>query len=548
MGYKGKRIYNWLFIVGIFLVLSILTSVFFLNKESYSISENEIKDFNKGWEHKGDEIELPGRVDYVKGETIQILRTLPLSIDEDSNLLFLAENQEIIVYINDDPVYYFAEKGNYLYGDNLGMAYIKVPLLAEYSGQKITIEFTPQSTEKPNLLPRIKWGNTTSIVLSVFKENFFGLFLSFLILIVSLFFFIQSLIVRKKSLNVDSLVYLSISGIIYSLWTGSSTMIWQLFYGNTLFMYYLLCLSFVIMPMPMMLCIKTLFKNANNRFLNVMIVLSFLNLVMCVLLDVFKIKNLNETFFSSHIIIIITIFVLFYMLANHSFKKYKGIKYIFFFFLLTVLLDIGRYYLLTTEKTAYFSRLGILVFLVFLGKQILYNLLFEIQTNKKYKEMAYRDVLTEAYSWVALTERVRAIKNIKKCAIAIFDLNDLKLYNDTYGHMAGDNLIAGSAKVINEAFSGWGGLYRIGGDEFLVLMYGGSRTAFDECIEKLKTLINEYNANNYVRMQIAYGFAWYENLDDNFETIKNRADIEMYNRKRIFKQERFMEKYEKPFL
>ena len=547
MIYKGKRIYNWLFIIGILLVLSILISVFFLNKENYAISENDIKDYNKGWEYKGEKIELPGRVDYKNGETIQISKYLPLSIVEDSNLFFLAENQKIVVYINDEPVYHYAEKGNYLYGDNLGMAYIKVPLLTKYSGQKIKIEFTPQSTEKPNLLPEIKWGNTSSIVLNIFKENFLGLFLSFLILIVSIFFFVQSLVVRKRSLNVDCLIYLSISGIIYSFWTGASTMIWQLFYGNTLFMYYLLCLSFVIMPMPVMLCIKTLFKNTNNRFLNVMIVLSFFNLVVCVILDALNIKKLNETFFSSHIIIVLTIFVLFYMLANHSFKKYKGIKYVFFFFLVTVLLDIGRYYLLTTEKTACFSRVGILVFLIFLGKQILYNLLFEIQTNKKYKEMAFRDVLTEAYSWVALTERVRAIKNIKKCAIAMFDLNDLKHYNDTYGHMAGDNLIAGSAKVINEAFSEWGGVYRIGGDEFLVLMYGGSRTAFNECIEKLKELVNEYNAYNYVRMQIAYGFAWYEVQEDNFETIKNRADIEMYNRKRIFKQERFIEKSEMLF-
>lgn len=441
-----------------------------------------------------------------------------------------------MVYVDNNPVFEYADKGEYLYGDNLGMVYLKVPLEPEYAGKKITIKYIPKTDEKSNFLSEIQIGNTASIILSIFNENALGLFISILIFTMSMFFLVQAFLFKNRKLNVESLMYLSISGIIFSFWTGASSMIWQLFYGNTLFMYYMICLSFVILPIPVMMCVRSLFRNINNRFLNVMIILSFINLVVCIILDLFDIRKLNDTFFTTHIIIVLTVFVLVYMFVKRSFKDYKGIKYVFVFFLLTALLDIGRYYIISTEKTPFFSRIGILVFLFYLGRQILYGFIVEIQTNKKYKDMAYRDALTEAYSWVALTEKVRAIKNIKKCSIAIFDLNDLKYYNDTYGHMAGDNLITNSVKAIKEAFKNWGMVYRIGGDEFLVLMYGAIKEDFELCIGTLTEVTEEYNLHNAVQMNIAYGFATYEDEEDNFETIKNRADQEMYSIKRKLKK------------
>lgn len=536
MKIKGKKFYNCILIISILLVLAVLASVFFLNRECNTISRNNLKNYSSDWNYKGEKITLPCRLDHSDGKTVEISKILPETISADSHLFFLTENKGIIVYVDDKKIYSCADKKNYLYGDNLGMAYTKVPLIEDYAGKEIVIKFIPKTAEKSNFLSEINMGNTSSIILSIFNDNAVGLFISILIFLLSLFFLIQSIVFRKRKMNVDSLLYLSISGIIYAFWTGASSMIWQLFYGNTLFMYYLLCLSFLIMPIPLMLCVRSLFKNVNNSFLNVMIMLSFINLIVCIVLDLFDIKKLNDTFFTTHIIIILTVFILVYMFIKRSFKEYEGIKFVFMFFLITAILDIGRYYITSTEKTPFFSRIGILVFLFFLGKQILYNLLYEIQTNKKYKDMAYKDSLTDAFSWVALTEKVRAIKNIRKCSIALFDLNDLKYYNDTYGHMAGDKLITNSVKFIKDAFKDWGSVFRIGGDEFLVLMNSASKNDFNLCIEKLLELTEEYNSHNTVQMNIAYGFATYEDIDDNFETIKNRADKEMYAIKRKLKK------------
>ena len=54
--------------------------------------------------------------------------------------------------------------------------------------------------------------------------------------------------------------------------------------------------------------------------------------------------------------------------------------------------------------------------------------------------------------------------------IIVFDLNDLKKCNDKNGHMVGDEYIVASSKIIKKTFMEYGRVYRIGGDEFCVLM------------------------------------------------------------------------------
>lgn len=51
------------------------------------------------------------------------------------------------------------------------------------------------------------------------------------------------------------------------------------------------------------------------------------------------------------------------------------------------------------------------------------------------------------------------------------DVNSLKAVNDTYGHSAGDELLLGAAECLSECFGLYGKLYRIGGDEFIALIY-----------------------------------------------------------------------------
>ena len=61
---------------------------------------------------------------------------------------------------------------------------------------------------------------------------------------------------------------------------------------------------------------------------------------------------------------------------------------------------------------------------------------------------------------------LHAKRDTNTFAVAVFDVNNLKYTNDTYGHAAGDRLIKDTADSVKDAFSAIGRCYRIGGDEF----------------------------------------------------------------------------------
>ncbi|MFL5822833.1 MAG: HD domain-containing phosphohydrolase [Solirubrobacteraceae bacterium] len=69
-----------------------------------------------------------------------------------------------------------------------------------------------------------------------------------------------------------------------------------------------------------------------------------------------------------------------------------------------------------------------------------------------------------------LTERMKTASRVKPLVLMVFDLDGFKAYNDTFGHMAGDALLARMGRRLAQLISGQGTAYRLGGDEFCVVL------------------------------------------------------------------------------
>lgn len=117
------------------------------------------------------------------------------------------------------------------------------------------------------------------------------------------------------------------------------------------------------------------------------------------------------------------------------------------------------------------------------------------------------------------------------------DVNNLKEVNDSYGHVAGDSLIKGTAEIVDHVFGEHGTTFRIGGDEFVVFM-----TDITECdvyclLEKMKEEIKAYNLSNSYHISLAMGLANYnEGTDKSVMELIKRADGLMYSNKKAIKE------------
>ena len=119
-------------------------------------------------------------------------------------------------------------------------------------------------------------------------------------------------------------------------------------------------------------------------------------------------------------------------------------------------------------------------------------------------------------------------------AMVVCDLNGLKQVNDTLGHQAGDAYIKEGCNILCDVFAR-SPVYRIGGDEFAVVVRGKDYTFLEARLEK----INRANARNKKagKVTLAVGSAKYSKEDKFVSDVFDRADSEMYKNKKKMKAE-----------
>ena len=159
---------------------------------------------------------------------------------------------------------------------------------------------------------------------------------------------------------------------------------------------------------------------------------------------------------------------------------------------------------------------------------------------KLVNRMAYIDPLTKVKSKQAYAENAKKIDeslvngDAPEFGVIVFDLNGLKLINDTYGHEAGDKFIKDGCKIICRHYA-HSPVYRIGGDEFVVILTGADYKNRIELLRSFEKMIEENQKNGDI--VIASGMDIYnDDYDSDFTAVFNRADQKMYIRKRFLKE------------
>ena len=153
-------------------------------------------------------------------------------------------------------------------------------------------------------------------------------------------------------------------------------------------------------------------------------------------------------------------------------------------------------------------------------------------------DLANKDALTKVKNKHAYTQAVKELdEKARSCdakyAIVVMDINGLKHINDTQGHHAGDEYIKASSHIICTVFK-HSPVFRIGGDEFAVLLTGHDFDEREHLLERFKDIVT-CNAKKGLA-NLAFGMATYDkDLDSSIETVFERADKAMYENKKQFK-------------
>ena len=159
----------------------------------------------------------------------------------------------------------------------------------------------------------------------------------------------------------------------------------------------------------------------------------------------------------------------------------------------------------------------------------------DVTDKKELEKIATIDKLTNIYNRRMLddflkTEIEIANRHNEDLSLIIVDIDHFKIVNDTFGHLAGDNLLTSISKIILENIRNTDIFGRYGGEEFLIICRKTTKENAFVLAEKLRILIKEFKFDEIGHKTISLGISDFQK-SDTVETLFKKADTALYEAK-----------------
>lgn len=481
------------------------------------------------------------------GYPLGVYNTASFMIDDvnlgDSHLIFLSTHEAVDIFIDDELIFsLYPDKSN-AFSKTTGSNWVNILLNSSDSGKLLKVVLVPLYENRIGHCPEFYLGSELKIYISLLVPNMLIFLMGLTAIaagIVCIFFALASLRNRHIASN---LLMLGVFSLFIGVWKIADTDSTALLFPASITLSYVTYLCLMLLVIPFILFIKEVFTDNNNILWYIPCIANVVIFAAMLILQITGIADLRQTLWMVHLTMLCVIPIVFIMLRkelkNNGWNKKLKLTFLCMALCLVGLLaDVITYYLSGNSYVSSMGMSGFLIYIVVFAISSFNNarqLMAAGRQAKHYEEIAYHDQLTGLYNRTAYAEYIRRKDfNPEGCIIAMFDLNNLKFCNDTYGHEKGDVYITAGAKLIEESFGQLGNCYRMGGDEFCTIMYKVSLEQCAECAHKLSVSVDTYNCthSNDFSVHIACGYTMYDSEQDyDIGDTLRRADRMMYNRK-----------------
>ncbi|MCX7773093.1 MAG: GGDEF domain-containing protein [Clostridia bacterium] len=487
-------------------------------------------------------LDLPAVLnDIPKNTTIQLTRVLPKANISSPTLFFKTEEHRVKVLFNGSTIYEYSPKAR-SFGSSPGSAIHLVHLPDNFDNGYIKIILTSPYKQFSGILQQVYLGNRNSHILMLLDQDLLPFALAIAILFEGFVLAFIYVSLRYSKIRNAGILYLAFFSFLAGLWIMCERMLSLLFVPDPVFILNLALISLYCLPIPLLLFIQRTYCPKNPNPLVVLSWAYFGFLLASTLLQLFNLVDYVLVLPVFHALTTVTIAVIGWLgfhevkSGNKSIKAFFYACTVFGFFILT---DILLYYFASVPKMSShsFFQIGMLGFILVTGSSLGENLfhLREIHIrNDLLLSLAYTDGLTRLKNRRSFDDMIEALNSHldqeDAIHLIILDINNLKTVNDKLGHSQGDCLILEGVKLLRETLGKLGEIYRIGGDEFCVIIRGMEEEAINDTLSELFEKIDRFNSTAHMfSISIAYGMAAYQKgVDTALNSVFVRADRAMY--------------------
>ena len=472
-------------------------------------------------------------------------------IDSIPSCFFFVDHMYCEAYLDGRLMFRYAEKDAVKpdKSSSPGNVYASFRMPRNCWGKELEIFFTPTLNSSIEYqLPNPFFGDYFSVSVSMFQHDLPHNIVAVLFAFLGIVSVVFSTLVLPKSKYKEGL-FIGIFSLLVSCYSLTESDFAFYMISNPYYTYVLDYTTFTLIPIFLMAFLR---ERLDSRQKPLGLVLIFVGVGLFVtemILHFTGLMDMREFLPVIHTVYFTALMIFFIMLLRMKQNRYKGQLILQVIPILAgLMLDAAVYYLhwqLGTTDSG-FTSIGVFIFMITEIYHV-WNYSIEVYTlseqSRDYMQMAYIDALTGIGNRRAMEEELKVItsgkREYKSLLVASADLNNLKITNDTLGHAAGDFLIRSAAEVLEELYEHRCHAFRMGGDEFSVLIYDIEESDFEICLEKMEKKIQAINRKSNAKLSLALGYEVIHNL--NVHAAVQKADQKMYENKAKYKEKMALE-------
>lgn len=511
--------------------------------------DNNITSLNEGWRDDDGTIYLLS--DLPIGE-ITLHRSMEgMNLE---NLRFCTKSVDTFfkVFADGELIYSYQPKQHGLLGKSYGMYIHAIPIPHKIG--TLTVELIPIFSDTPPALLDAFIEDPGMFMGDLFVEGIPGFCICLLMLVLGVIMIITDASPFRYKDDGQSLEIftLGVFAILMAIWSVNDTLILQILTQSPAIVRMLNYITLIFLPYFIVTFVASATQKHKSVLLPILFVIISINFILNITLTITGISDYFNLVKITQAVIVIALIMTVYFVISAIRHKQVEKRFLLFFLVGICLISIGAIIDLlifrissnVLQSTSRYARMGSLMFLILIGLYLIQEYRrMQIANSQALERLAYTDGLTGMQNRLAFNQIELSLMEDSnaKYMIIQFDINDLKIVNDHYGHTEGDRHISAAARIIRDSIHSLGDCYRVGGDEFIAIISGADvEQAASGAIELMEKLTEEYNVseNPPVKLDIAYGMAMFVVSEGDIEKAVRLADQRMYECKHIKKLKR----------